>query len=344
MEKIYRSRAPLRISFAGGGTDVPPYPELFGGAVISTTIDRYAYVTIKKNNQKGIRIISQDYNLLEKLGTVSNLKFKGKTSLIKTALAHAGLRKENIDVIIHSDSPPGSGLGSSSALAVSLIGCIARYRGKNYSTNTFAKQAIELERNLVGIKGGLQDQFASAYGGFNFIEFGKTVKVYPIKLKKSIRHELLASLILVNTGTVRLSGKILEKQIERYRQREHSTLHHLKVIKKLAYDVRKSLEKGEITKIGKMMNNYWEHKKQLVNNITTKKIDEIYNLGMKNGALGGKILGAGGGGHMMFLCDPDKRHKIVKAINKTNAKIVNFNFDISGLQTWVIQNKRVKNE
>lgn len=344
MEKIYRSRAPLRISFAGGGTDVPPYPELFGGAVISTTIDRYAYVTIKNNFNKGIRIISQDYNLLEKLGIVSQKKINGKTSLIKAALIQAELTKENIDIIIHSDSPPGSGLGSSSALSVSLIGCLAKYMKKKYSRNTFAKLAIDLERNLVGIKGGLQDQYAAAYGGFNFIEFGKKVKVNQLNLKKSVIHELLASLILIDTGKTRLSGKILDKQIKNYEQQKSSTLQHLEKIKQLAFEVRDSILQGEISKIGKMMNSYWEHKKQLERNITSQKINELHKTIMKAGALGGKILGAGGGGHMIFLCDPEKRHHVIKAVDKTSAKIIKFNFDCSGLQTWMIQNERVKDE
>lgn len=341
MEKIFRSRAPLRISFAGGGTDVPPYPELYGGAVISTTIDRYAYVTLKKNLQKGLRVISQDYNLLEKFESISDLKIDGKMGLVKAALIQAGLKKENLDIIIHVDSPPGSGLGSSSAVAVCLIGCIANYMNENYSTYEIAERAIKLERELVGIKGGYQDQYASAFGGFNFIEFKKTVTVNPLRLRSEILHELLASLILLDTGKTRLSGNILGKQIQKYKDKDTSTLQHLEVIKQLVYDVKESLLKGNITEIGKMLNTYWEHKKRIEKGVSNPQIDKIYDMLKKAGVLGGKILGAGGGGHMLFLCDPDKRYEAIHAISKTSTNVVKFNFDKAGIQTWALHDQKV---
>ncbi len=341
MEKIFRSRAPLRISFAGGGTDVPPYPELYGGAVISTTIDRYAYITMKKNSKKGIRVISQDYNLLEKLESVSDLKIDGKMGIVKAAIVQAGLKNEDIDIIIHADSPPGSGLGSSSAVSVSLIGCIANYMHENLSTYDIAERAIKLEREIVGIKGGYQDQYASAFGGFNFIEFKKTVTVNPLRLRPEILHELLASLILIDTGKTRLSGNILQKQIQQYEKKDTSTLEHLEVIKSLVHDVKECLLKGKMIEIGYMLDVYWKHKKSIDKGISNPTIDKIYDKVKKAGALGGKILGAGGGGHMLFLCDPDKRHQISRVIDNTDATIVKFNFDKSGLQTWVLHDKRV---
>ncbi len=335
MEKIIRSRAPLRISFAGGGTDVPPYPELYGGAVISTTIDRYAYVTIKKNITKELRVISQDYNLLEKFDTISELQIEGKMSLVKAALLQAGLKKENLDIIIHVDSPPGSGLGSSSAVAVSLIGSFSKYVNEHLSAYQIAERAINLEREMVGIKGGYQDQYASTFGGFNFIEFKKTVTVNPLRLKSEVLHELLASLILLDTGKTRLSGHILKKQIQQYEKKDESTLKHLNVIKQLVFDVKDLLLKGNIEEIGKMLDEHWIHKKKIGKGITNIHIDKIYEIAKKNGALGGKILGAGGGGHMLFLCDPDKRHEIVRTIEKV-ADVVKFNFDQVGLQTWTL--------
>lgn len=335
MERIIRSRTPLRISFAGGGTDVPPYPELYGGAVISTTIDRYAYVTIKKNVTKGLRVISQDYNLLEKFDSISELQIDGKMSLVKAALIQAGLKKENLDIIIHVDSPPGSGLGSSSAVAVSLIGSFSKYVSEHLSAYQIAERAIHLEREMVGIKGGYQDQYASTFGGFNFIEFKQTVTVNPLRLKSEVLHELLASLILLDTGKTRLSGNILKKQIQQYEKKDESTLKHLNIIKQLVFDVKDSLLKGNVEEIGKMLDEHWTHKKRINKDITNTHIDKIYETAKKNGALGGKILGAGGGGHMLFLCDPDKRHKLVQTIEKM-ASIAKFNFDHVGLQTWTL--------
>ena len=337
MEKIIRSRAPLRISFAGGGTDVPPYPSLYGGAVISTTIDRYAYVTIKKNHTKGLRVISQDYNLMEKFDSISELKIDGKTSLVKAAVLQANLKNENLDIIIHVDSPPGSGLGSSSALAVALIGCLSRYATEHLSAYQIAERAIHLEREMVGIKGGYQDQYASTFGGFNFIEFKQSVTVNSLRLKPEILNELLASLVLLDTGKTRLSGHIIEKQIQQYEKKDESTLQHLNIIKQLVFDVKDLFLKGNVEKIGNMLDEYWKHKKRISNNITNPHIDMIYELAKKNGALGGKILGAGGGGHMLFLCDPDKRDKLVKTIEK-KTKIIKFNFDYVGLQTWTLHN------
>lgn len=335
MDEIIRSRAPLRISFAGGGTDVPPYPELYGGAVISTTIDRYAYVTLKKNLTKGLRVISQDYNLLEKFESISELKIDGKTSLVKAAVLQAGLKNKNLDIIIHVDSPPGSGLGSSSAVAVALIGALSRYSREHLSTYDIAEHAIHLEREMVGIKGGYQDQYASSFGGFNFIEFKNNVTVNPLRLKPEVLNELLASLVLLDTGKTRLSGHIIEKQIQQYEKKDESTMQHLSIIKQLVFDLKDSLLKGNIEKIGKMLDEYWKHKKRISKSISNPHIDMIYELAKKNGALGGKILGAGGGGHMLFLADPDKRDKLVKTIEKM-AKVVKFNFDYIGLQTWTL--------
>lgn len=341
MDKIIRSRAPLRISFAGGGTDVPPYPEMFGGAVIGTTIDRYAYVTLKKNSKKGLRVISQDYNLLEQFGSISDLKISGKMGLVKAALIQSGLKKDDIDIIIHVDSPPGSGLGSSSAVAVSLIGCLSYYLNENLSTYGIAERAIKLERELLGIKGGYQDQYASTFGGFNFIEFNKSVTVNPLRLSSEILHELLASMILIDTGKTRLSGNILKKQIKKYEDKDSSTLKHLLMIKKLVYDIKDSILKGNITEMGTLLDVSWEHKKKIDDAISNPQIDKIYHLAKKHGAYGGKILGAGGGGHMLFICDPDERQNVIKAISSTCTNVVKFNFDEIGLSTWVLQNRRV---
>lgn len=337
MDEIIRSKAPLRISFAGGGTDVPPYPEMYGGAVISTTIDRYAYVTIKKNDSKGIRVISQDFGLIEKIESISSLKISGKTSLIKAALIESGLKKDNIDIIIHADSPPGSGLGSSSAVSVALVGCLERYLNENLSSYQIAERAIKLERELLRISGGYQDQYASSFGGFNFIEFNKSVIVNPIRLNSSIVNELLASLILVDTGMIRLSGKILKKQIKKYENKDPEALQHLSEIKKLAYEMKALLLKGNIKEIGYSLDSYWEHKKRIDKSISNSTINTLYKKIKKSGAIGGKILGAGGGGHMLFLCEPEKKSLIVDNIKKIKAVDVKFNFDDVGLQTWILR-------
>lgn len=338
---VVRSRAPLRISFAGGGTDVPPYTEMYGGAVISTTIDRYAYVTLKNNEHKGLRIISQNYNLLEKFRAISDLKIDGKTNLIKAAIIQSGVKNANLDVIVQVDSSPGSGLGSSSAVAVGLVGCLSRYLGETLTTYEIAEKSIKLERELAGIKGGYQDQYASTFGGFNLIEFGKLITVNPLRLRQEILQELLASMILVDTGKTRLSDHILSKQIHKYEAKNSSTFKHLQVIKELVYTVKDDFLKGNIPNIGKQLDLYWQHKKKIEKSISNSRIDKIYQEVKKAGIYGGKLLGAGGGGHMLFICDPDIKHEVIKVIKNNKMQVVKFNLDNDGLRTWILKNKRV---
>lgn len=341
MNRIIRGRSPLRISFAGGGTDVSPYVELYGGAIISTTIDRYAYVTLKSNSNKGIRIISQDYNLLEEFRKISDMKIDGKTNLIKAAVIQAGLNKENLDIIVHVDSPPGSGLGSSSALSVALIGCLSKYLNEHLTSYEIAQRAVDLERKLLNIKGGYQDQYASTFGGFNLIEFGKSVIVNPLRLRPEILQELLASMILIDTGKTRLSGNILKHQISKYEKHDKKTLKHLGVIKKLVYDLKDDLLTGNISQVGISLDIHWNNKKQIDKNISNSRIDMIYKKIKEVGIFGGKLLGAGGGGHMLFICDPDRKHKVIKIIQKMNIEIVRFNFDNDGLRTWTLEDDKV---
>lgn len=340
---IIRSRAPLRISFGGGGTDVSPYPETQGGVVISTTIDRYAYVIIKENQDGVLRIISQDYNLLEIFNDISDLQKNSKLGLVKAAFNHMNIKKQNITSILHVDSPPGSGLGSSSALTVALIGAINQLQNKSSDSYEVAKLAYDIERHQVGIKGGMQDQYAAAFGGFNLIEFGKdSVKVKPLKLHDKVKNELLASMVLINTGKTRISAKILEQQIKSYQEKNEKTIKILDSIKQMAYDIKNLLIKGNIEELAKLIHESWMLKKNLVPEISNPEIDKIYSTAMSAGAMGGKLLGAGGGGHMLFFCDLENRVNLEKELQKLDCDIVKFNFDESGLKTWCLDNKEVR--
>ncbi|MCV0393727.1 MAG: hypothetical protein K5790_10635 [Nitrosopumilus sp.] len=341
MSVVVRSRSPLRISFAGGGSDVPPYPEKYGGAVISTSIDRYAYVSIKKNNESTLKIISQNYGLFKNLEKISDLKKYPNTSLISAAFDVLDITPKNIEVNINVDSPPGSGLGSSSALSVSLIGALSNYYGISLSTYEVAESAFELERIKAGIKGGYQDQYASSFGGFNFIEFSKTVTVNSLKLSQEVQNELLASLILCNTCTNRLSGNILKNHINLLKNNDQETFQKISKLKDEASVLKEMLLKGNISKIGDLINEQWNLKKQINKKVTNKKIDKLYNIALKAGATGGKLLGAGGGGHMLFIVDPSKKYQVVNALQKEKIDIVKFNFDSNGLQTWKIKNEKV---
>jgi len=241
------SRSPLRISLGGGGTDVSPYPETVGGAVISTTIDRYAYVTLNKNTNQTLRVNSQDYNLLETFNSISELHTKGKLDLVKSAFKYMKIKKTNLDVFLHVDAPPGSGLGSSSALTVALIGAMRYMQKKLIEPYDIAHTSYIVEREEAGISGGKQDQYASAFGGLNFIEFKKnTVIVNPLRLRPEIKNELIASLILSDTGIRRLSANIITRQIKSYKNKKKIVTDSLDSIKQLAYESKSHLLKWAV--------------------------------------------------------------------------------------------------
>lgn len=339
---VIRSRAPLRISLGGGGTDVSPYPETNGGAVISTTIDRYAYVTIKTNQDSNLRVFSQDYDLLEIFRSVSDIQYNGKLDLIKAALKFLKVNETRMDIILSVDSPPGSGLGSSSALTVALIGALTKFKNENMTLYDIADSACKIEREEAGIKGGMQDQYAAAFGGFNFIEFrSNSVVVNPLRLRLEIQNELLASMILCDTGVTRLSAKILDRQIRSTTENQQTVMESLHYIKQLAYNMKDSLIKGNLKELGELLHSSWEYKKRLYREITNDYIDKLYSKAISAGAIGGKLLGAGAGGHILFLCQLENRQKIVKELKSGGCQIVKFNFDSNGLETWQVNDGRV---
>lgn len=342
MSLLIRSRAPLRIGLAGGGTDIIPYIENHMGAVICTAIDRYAYVSIRPSLEKVFRIHSQDYNLQEIFKKISDLKYDGRLDLIKAGLRTLGLGEQGFDITLHADATPGSGLGSSSAVAVALVGGLFQSANKTISSYEVADTAVRIERIELGLQGGLQDQYASAFGGFNFIEFKKdSVIVNPLRLKPQITHELLASMLLLDTGRTRLSGDILSREIEGFRNNESTIVENLHKIKQLAYDMKDALVKGDLISVSEILHQSWIYKKSLDRSISDPMIDDIYETARNEGARGGKLLGAGGGGHLLLMCDPDRKDAIVNKIRKKGCQVVNFNFDTEGLQTWRLHENKV---
>lgn len=337
-----RSRAPLRVSFAGGGTDVSPYPENEGGAVLSTTIDQYAYCNLSFTENKAVEVKSQDYNILEIFQGISDLEYNGKLDLIKAGLKTIGLGDKGFRITLFADASPGSGLGSSSAIAVALVGCLFQNHNRNLSSYEIADTAYKIERFELGVQGGMQYQYASAFGGFNFIEFKKdSVVVNPLRLRNEVTNELLASLILCDTGIRRLSGDIIKRQVENYNKKDTDVLQSLRFLKELAYKMKDSLLKGDIASVAAMLHESWIYKKNLDKTISNNEIDKLYSFAMANGALGGKLLGAGGGGHLLLICDPLDRPSLIKELREKGYNIARFNFDNSGLQTWIVQDKKV---
>lgn len=330
-----RSRAPLRISFAGGGTDIEPYLSEKGGVVLSTTINRYSYGTLLPRTDQEIQIESLDVEMFAKFLASQKLDFNGQLDLVKAVLRKFEGWKQGFSLFLHSDAPPGSGLGSSSTMVVTLLGLFRQWLNLPWSNYDLANLAYEIERVDLGIRGGKQDQYAAVFGGFNFIEFyhDQTI-VNPLKINPSILNELEYHLLLCYTGKTRLSANIIASQVESYLKKEKSSLHALDQLKEITIAMKNALLTGRLNQFGDLLHEAWMQKKQLAGAITTEKIDTLYHLALSKGALGGKILGAGGGGYLLLYCPYNKKHIIASELERVGAQITRFSFDTQGLVTW----------
>ena len=264
------------------------------------------------------------------------MAFDGQLDLVKAAIVRLGAKNSHgFDVFLHSDAPPGSGLGSSSALMVGLVGLVKEFKNLPLTEYEIAHLAYVIERQDLGIKGGLQDQYAASFGGFNFIEFEKDrVIVNPLRISQDVVNELEHNLLLCYTGTTRRSDHIIEDQTRRYEQNEAKTLRALRQQKQLALDMKNVLLQHRLNDFGDLLHTAWESKKEMSPRISNSGIDEMYEEARKHGAVGGKMTGAGGGGYMLFYCLFEKKHKVAAALRKMGAVPTEFAFDNQGLQTW----------
>lgn len=336
---IVRSRAPLRISFGGGGTDVPPYPQERGGAVISATIDKYTYASLIPTDRPGLEVESLDYDVIAKYENDADLRSSDELDAVKAVLREfspSGLQG-GLRLFLHSDAPPGSGLGSSSAMVVALIGLFRQYQKLPLTNYEVARLACQIERERLGIPGGLQDQYAATFGGFNFIEFqGGTVVVNPLRMEREILNELEYHLLLCYTGRTRRSANILRDQIQRYTQKVPDMLEALDATKRLAIEIKNSLLRGDLDGFGRLLDEGWRQKKRFSAHVSDELIDGMYEAALRHGALGGKILGAGGGGYLLLYCPFDRKHLIAAELERRGGKVVEFGFESRGLQTWMV--------
>jgi len=331
-----RAKAPLRISFAGGGTDVPPFCALEGGCVLSATIDSYAWGSLRPRNDDLIQVESVDLNMSLKFTVKTEIQFDGKLGLVKAALAKLGANHSHgFDIFLHSDAPPGSGLGSSSALIVGLVGLIKEFRALPLTEYEIAHLAYEIERQDMGIQGGFQDQYASSFGGFNFIEFSKDrVIVNPLRIHKDVLNELEHNLLLCYTGTTRHSDRIIEDQTRRFVEKQGRTQDALRQQKQLAVEMKNALLRRRLDDFGSLLHQAWESKKKLSTKISNERIDRLYDEARNHGALGGKITGAGGGGYMLLYCEFEKKHRVAEALKRMGVTPTEFAFEALGVQTW----------
>src|SRR5215213_154176 len=334
---IVRSKAPLRISFAGGGTEVEPYLSERGGIVLSSTIDKYAYssLCLKPDNQ--VHVASLDYDAVIKYNADEATVEDDKLKLVKAVVRqlHPKNSDQGLDIFLHSDAPPGSGLGSSSTLVVALIGAFKHWLHLPLTSYEIADLAYQIERTDLMIKGGKQDQYAATFGGFNFIEFYRDATIVnPLRVPLDILNELHYNLLLCYTGKTRLSAHIIDDQIKGYVRQQESVTQAMEELKDIAVALKNALLQGRLNDFGALLHEAWTNKKKMAAQISDSYIDELYETARKHGAMGGKISGAGGGGYMFFYCDSNRKHILAEQLERLGAQVVDFNFDFRGVQTW----------
>jgi len=332
-----RAKAPLRMSFAGGGTDVPPYPAERGGLVLNATIDKHAYATLRPRTDDEINVRSLDYDIVAKYQVDQELLYDGKLDLVK-AVINAMDARGGFDLFLHSDAPPGSGLGSSSAMVVALIGAFKEWLDLPMTEYEIAELAHRIEREDLGIVGGMQDQYAATFGGFNFIEFmADAVVVNPLRIKRSVENELAYRLLLAYTGVTRLSGKIVERQMEAYRDGVRPVVDAFARLKDVTGEMKSALLRGRLDDFGRLLGEAWTAKQNFAPGVTSPEIDALYAAAREHGATGGKILGAGGGGYLLVYCEFGTKHRVAERLEAAGAQLVPFCFSHAGLESWRVR-------
>ena len=333
---VFRAKAPLRVSFAGGGTDVAPFPQQEGGLVLSATINRYAYGALAPRADRQITVESVDFGVNVTYDVDEELAFDGKLDLVKAAIRKLGNDdQDGYDLFLHANAPPGSGLGGSSTVMVTLIGLLKEYHRLPLTDYEIAHMAFTLEREDLGIKGGLQDQYAATFGGFNFIEFdGDRVIVNPLRIPSDVIHELEHNMLLAYTGRTRQGTHIIDDQTRRFTGGDTKALEGLRMQKQLAVDMKNALLQRRLREFGDLLNTAWTYKKQMSPRIATDFIDQAYDEAIKAGALGGKVTGAGGGGYMLFFCPFERKHHVADRLIELGAEVSEFEFTHEGLTTW----------
>jgi D-glycero-alpha-D-manno-heptose-7-phosphate kinase len=336
---VYRARAPLRVSFAGGGTDVSPYSDERGGRVLNATINRYCHVTLIPNDSGRAVIHSVDYDKTLDLATrdLPTIEIPDRFELpIGVARRFAvSERPGGFDLYMHADCPPGSGLGASSTMVVALIGVFDRLYSMGLDRYEIARLAYEIERTDLGIRGGRQDQYAACFGGFNFMEFEDGLAVVnPLRIPADHISELEYTLVLAHTGQSRYSSGIIQDQISNYAAGRTDAIDAMDETRRLAIEMKRMLLKADFDGFGEMLDVAWAVKKKMSDRISTSDLDRLYGAARDAGAVGGKVTGAGGGGFMLFYCRPDRRYDVLNALRAEGAEPIDFGFTDNGLQTW----------
>ncbi len=339
---IYRSKAPLRIGLAGGGTDVSPYSDQFGGAILNVTISLSAYATIEPLNEKKIIVQALDRKEEQTFDWMPELPIDGTLDLLKGVYNRVqkdyNIPRGGFRLSTYVDAPAGSGLGTSSTLVVSILGAFAEMHKLPLRDYELAHYAYDIERKDLQLAGGKQDQYAATFGGVNFMEFyeGDKVIVNPLRIKPEYLHELENNLVLYFTDTSRESASIIKEQVKNVNEKNEKSIEAMHQLKEQARMMKEALLKGCLDELGEILDFGFQQKRKMASNISNSGIESIYDAAKVAGATGGKISGAGGGGFMVFYCPLNTRYGVIKALNAFGGEVKKYSFVDHGLATWKI--------
>ncbi|HEV2386399.1 MAG TPA: hypothetical protein VGS20_03995 [Candidatus Acidoferrales bacterium] len=332
---IIRAKAPLRISFAGGGTDLPLYYETHGGAVLSSTINLYAYVTVFPRADGEVRIRSLDLGRLVSFSLDRAPVYDGLLDLAKAAIHRVGV-PHGIDMDIRLEAPAGSGLGGSSALTAAVLGAVAAANGRPIAAYDLAELNYVVERVDLQIAGGKQDQYATTFGGFNMIEFHKDrVVVTPLRIDRAVLNDLEAHLLLCYTGKVRPRLGLVEQQLRYFREGRPETIEGMRRLQEMAHEMKEALLMGRLQRFGELLHEAYLSKKQMNPHVAEgTSADQLYAAALERGAVGGKLCGAGGGGYLLLYCETGSQREVIHSLEELGGHFTNFSFEGMGLQVW----------
>lgn len=339
---IHRSKAPLRIGLAGGGTDVSPYSDMFGGAILNATISLSAYASIESIKENKIIVEALDRNEKQIFDFNTVLPIDGTLDLLKGVYNRVqkqfGLPSNGFRLSTFVDAPAGSGLGTSSTLVVAILGAFVEMLKLPLGDYDIAHLAYEIERYDLGLEGGRQDQYAATFGGVNFMEFYEKDKVIvnPLRIRSQYMNELANNLVLYFTATSRESATIIKEQVKNVTNKNEKSIEAMHQLKEQAKMMKETLLQGKLNEFGQILDYGFQQKRKMAANISNSAIEEIYEAAKKAGATGGKISGAGGGGFMIFYCPGNSNYEVKKALLTFGGEIKNYTFTKYGLSSWSI--------
>lgn len=335
----------MRLGLAGGGTDVSPFSDIYGGCVLNATISLYAYCDIIPRTDNAIKIITEDRGEKFESRSMRELPIDGNLDILK-AIYNRVVKDFDLPALsfeLHTfvDAPAGSGLGTSSTLVVAVLGAFAQWLNLPLAEYDIALLAYSIEREDLKLAGGKQDQYAATFGGINFMEFYSDNKVIvnPLRIKDKIMNELSRNIVLFYTSTSRDSASIIEQQQKNVVNNNTQSIEAMQQLKKQAILMKEALLRSDLNKIGDILNLGWQYKRQMADGICTHLFEDVYTAALEAGARGGKISGAGGGGYIFFYCPDCVRYRVIDVLNNFGGNVRRFEFTKEGLQTWQMDDK-----